>query len=379
MNEEETRVSRHRAPRRKRHWGRWIAIIVALVLLSVGGYEYYKIHQTAGGIFGKSSSKVSKKLKDGKAVNVLITGIDSGAIGRNKSTYGVGNTDTLEIATVNPKKETITFTSIPRDTLVKLNTDDGDDYVKINAAYSIGGIKKTESAIEKLLDINIDYYANVDMGALEKVVNALGGVTVDNPFEFTYEGHTFPKGTQKLNGTNALKYSRMRYDDPNNDYGRQKRQQQVMKAVVGKFKSASSVTAINKLLDVAKDGLKTDVPINSIATLYANYHNAMNNVKTVKFQGENATIDGTSFQIASTKEINRVSKLIKKAEGKHPTTVSNYATKMYDEQTNFDGYNNVYFTLPNGASYNSPGSGYSSTTGSSVASYSTNYSSSYGY
>ena len=360
MNEEDTRTNRHRAPRRKRHWGRWIAIVVGLVLLSVGGYEYYKIHQTAEGIFGKSSAKVSKKLRDGKPVNVLITGLDSGAIGRNKSTYGIGNTDTLEIATVNPKKETITFTSIPRDTLVKLDTDDGDDYVKVNAAYSIGGIKMTKSAIEKLLDIKIDYYANVDMGALEKVVNALGGVTVDNPFEFTYEGHTFPKGSQKLNGSNALKYSRMRYDDPNNDYGRQKRQQQVMKAVVNKFKSASSVTAINKLLDVAKDGLKTDVPINSIATLYANYHNSMNNVKTVQFQGEDATIDGTSFQIASTKEINRVSKLIKKAEGKETTTVSNYATKMYDNQTNFDGYNNVYFVLPDGASYNSPGSGYNS-------------------
>lgn len=360
MNEEDTRTNIHRAPRRKRHWGRWIAIVVGLVLLSVGGYEYYKIHQTAEGIFGKSSAKVSKKLRDGKPVNVLITGVDSGAIGRNKSTYGIGNTDTLEIATVNPKKETITFTSIPRDTLVKLDTDDGDDYVKVNAAYSIGGIKMTKSAIEKLLDIKIDYYANVDMGALEKVVNALGGVTVDNPFEFTYEGHTFPKGSQKLNGSNALKYSRMRYDDPNNDYGRQKRQQQVMKAVVNKFKSASSVTAINKLLDVAKDGLKTDVPINSIATLYANYHNSMNNVKTVQFQGEDATIDGTSFQIASTKEINRVSKLIKKAEGKETTTVSNYATKMYDNQTNFDGYNNVYFVLPDGASYNSPGSGYNS-------------------
>lgn len=368
MSKEETRTYRHRAPRKKNHWGRWIAIIVALVLLAVGGYEYYKIHQTAEGIFGTSSEKVSKKLKDGKPVNVLITGIDTGAIGRNKTTYGVGNTDTLEVATINPKKETITFTSIPRDTLVKLKTSNGDDYVKINAAYSIGGIKKTKSAVAELLDIKIDYYANVDMGALEKVVNAVGGVTVDNPFSFTYEGHTFPKGKQTLNGTNALKYSRMRYDDPNNDYGRQKRQQQVMKAVIKKFTSASSVTAINKLLDVAKDGLKTDVPINSIATLYANYHSSMNNVVTNQFQGENATIEGTSFQIASTKEINRVSKLIKKAQGLKPTTVNNYETQMYDEQTNFDGYNNITFVLPNGASYNSPDSGYSSNTSSTKTS-----------
>jgi len=95
----------------------------------------------------------------------------------------------------------------------------------------------------------------------------------------------------------------------------------------------------------------------------------MNNVVTNQFQGENATIEGTSFQIASTKEINRVSKLIKKAQGLEATTVTNYETKMYNAQTNFDGYNNVTFVLPNGASYNSPGSGYSSSSNSTDSYY----------
>ena len=97
--------------------------------------------------------------------------------------------------TINPKKKTITMTSIPRDTLIKVNTDEGADYVKINATYQIGGAKQTVKQVKELLGVPIDYYAVINMGVLEKVVNAVGGVTVYNPFAFTYEGHHFKKGS----------------------------------------------------------------------------------------------------------------------------------------------------------------------------------------
>ena len=100
----------------------------------------------------------------------------------------------------------------------------------------------------------------------------------------------------------------------------------------------------------------------SIATLYGNYHNAMNSVSTYHFQGQNATIDGVSFQIASPKEINRISKLVRKELGLKPVTVNNHETRMYKSQPNYDGYNNTDFILPGGASYNDPGSGSGSDT-----------------
>lgn len=252
------------------------------------------------------------------------------------------------------------MTSIPRDTLVRVDTSKGADYVKINAAYSIGGPKKTVKQVKELLGIPIDYYAVVNMGVLKKVVNAVGGVDVDNPFAFDYEGHHFPKGKQHLNGNNALKYSRMRYDDPNNDYGRQKRQQQIMSDVIHKFKKSGSVSAVNKILAAVKDGVKTNIPLDSISVLYGNYRPAMNNVKTYHFKGKNATIDGASFQIASPKEINRVSKLIRTQLGLDPITVDNYETRMYKMQKNYNGYNKVDFVLPGHAEYNVPGSGNSS-------------------
>ncbi|WP_251545333.1 LCP family protein [Limosilactobacillus caecicola] len=379
----------HRPPYIHRHHGshKWvwtIICLVGLILLIGGGYEYHQLHSTAKGVFSSGDGKIDKKLAEGKPVSVLAMGTDVGALNRGNTG---GNTDTLEVITVNPKKQTITMTSIPRDTLVRVNTSDGADYVKINAAYSIGGAKQTVKQVKELLGIPIDYYAVVNMGVLKKVVNAVGGVDVNNPFAFTYEGHHFPKGKQHLNGNLALKYSRMRYEDPNNDYGRQKRQQQVMKSVISKFKKSGSVSAVNKILKAVKDGVKTNIPLDSISVLYGNYRSAMNNVKTYHFKGQDATIDGTSFQIASPKEINRVSKLIRKQLGLKPKTVTNYETKMYKAQKNYDGYTNTTFVLPGNAEYNVAGSGSSSkrssstTTGSLSSSVSSrsSYSNSYGY
>lgn len=329
----------------------WILIVIVLI---GGGYEYHKIHSAASDIFGNGNGKISKKLQHGDPVSVLAMGTDVGALNRGNSG---GNTDSLELFTINPKTKRITMTSIPRDTLVRVHTKRGPVYVKINAAYSIGGPKQTVKQVSELLDVPIDYYAVLNMGVLKKVVNTVGGVTVDNPFAFTYEGHHFKKGQQHLNGELALKYSRMRYSDPNNDYGRQKRQQQIIESVIQQFKKSGSITTANKLMDAVKDGVRTNIPIDNIAALYGNYHAAMNSVSTYHFKGQDATIDGVSFQIASPKEINRVSKLVRKQLGLKVKKVVNHETKMYKSQPTYDGITNTDFILPGGASYNVPGSG----------------------
>lgn len=359
LRREEEQSSPDYQPPKKHHYRtpNWVRALIGLLICLVvagGFYEYHKVHSVAKGVFGAGDGKISKKLQKGEPVSVLAMGTDVGALDRgNKG----GNTDSLELFTINPKKKTITMTSIPRDILVRVETGDGPDYVKINAAYSINGPKQTVKQVSELLDVPIDYYAVINMGVLEKVVNSVGGVEVNNPFAFDYEGHHFKKGKQHLNGANALKYSRMRYDDPNNDYGRQKRQQQILKSVINKFKTSGSIGAANKILDAVGDGVKTNIPIDDIATLYGNYHGAMNNVKTYHFQGQNATIEGVSFQIASPKEINRVSKLIRTQLGLKAKNVVNHETKMYKSQPHYNGYNETNFILPGGASYNDPGSG----------------------
>ncbi|WP_407658129.1 LCP family protein [Limosilactobacillus caecicola] len=142
--------------------------------------------------------------------------------------------------------------------------------------------------VSELLGVPINNYALVNMGTLKKVVNIVGGVRVNNPFAFTYEGYHFKKGWQHWNGNEALKYSRMRYDDPNNDYGRQKRGQQVIESVIRTFKKNWSVKSANQLIAAMQDGVRTDVPLKNSATLYLNYHQAMERVTKDYLQGKNA-------------------------------------------------------------------------------------------
>lgn len=77
------------------------------------------------------------------------------------------------------------------------------------------------ATVEKLLDIPIDYYVEMNLKGLKELVDAVGGIEVNNPFNFFYEKTYFSIGKLYLNGERALKYSRMRYEDPEGDYGRQ--------------------------------------------------------------------------------------------------------------------------------------------------------------
>ena len=308
----------------------------------------------------KAISGNSKAIQQTKPITILLMGVDTGSKER-KETWE-GNSDTMILVTVNPKTKKTTMTSLERDLLTDI---EGSGEAKLNSAYAEGGADLAISTIQKVLDIDIDYYALINMQGMIDLVDAVGGIEVTNHFDFPisiaenepeFQAKVEP-GTHKINGEQALVYSRMRYDDPDGDYGRQKRQQQILKSVINKFKASGSIGAANKILDAVGDGVKTNIPIDDIATLYGNYHGAMNNVKTYHFQGQNATIEGVSFQIASPKEINRVSKLVRAQLGLKAKNVVNHETKMYKSQPHYNGYNETDFILPGGASYNDPGSG----------------------
>lgn len=327
---------------------RWVKVIVTFFLclgVGFGFLEYSKIQTTADHVVVKpvTKTKISPKVKQGKPITVLAMGTDTGALHRGN---GIGNTDSMELFTINPKTKRITMTSIPRDTLIHVYNGKTDQFCKLNAADQLGGPRESCRQVSRLLDVPVDYYAIINMGVLKKVVNSVNGVDVNNQLDFTYEGHHFPKGPQHLNGNLALKYSRMRYDDPNNDYGRQKRQQQILSDVIVKFKQKGSITAANEILDAISDGVQTDAPVNKISTMYSKYHAALKTTKTYHFQGQNATIDGVSYQIASPNEINRVSKIIRTELGMKPKHIDNAQCRWYQKQNGFNGTTNQNFELP---------------------------------
>ena len=256
-----------------------------------------------------------------------------------------GNSDTMIVVTVNPKTNKTTMTSVPRDTMAqiwKTSSSNTNKIQKINSAYNIGNEGSAVVTTEKLLNIPIDYYIKVDFNSLKQIVNAVGGVDVDVPFSFSYgdtgekESH-FKKGKMHLNGKQALDYSRMRYEDPKGDYGRQMRQRQVITAIIKSAASANTFTHYQKVLDSISSSMTTNLSFSDMQSMFFNYRGAAKNINSDHLQGYSSTINGSSYEIASTKELRRVSNKLRKQLGLSEEELNNKETKLnaYNKKLGF--------------------------------------------
>lgn len=287
-----------------------ILILIAIIVVAAGGYVAYawhKLSQTSKVVYQPSGApklrNASKVISSKKPVSILLLGTDTGALGRSYK----GRTDTIMVMTINPKTNKSTMVSLPRDMKVNLPGYAKYSPAKINAAYTYGGTKETIATVQKYLNVPIDYYLLVNMGGLEKAIDKVGGVDVVSPLSFSYEGATFTKGQKyHLNGDKALKFSRMRYDDPQGDYGRQNRQRLIISALLKK--SISYKTVLNDDFLVAiSDEMQTDLTRSDMLGLALNYRDAGKNTVSDHAQGKTELLGGQSFEVVPTSEQTRVS------------------------------------------------------------------------
>ncbi|WP_429970557.1 LCP family protein [Fructilactobacillus sp. Tb1] len=295
----------------------WTVMIVLLIVMTIGlifGYtQYNKAKDTFGNTYMASHSNrnVSKILKERKPFSILLMGTDTGALGRTDR----GRTDSLIIATVNPKTNTTKFISIPRDTKVVV-PGDRNPYEKINAAYTIGGPDSATEVTGKLLNIPIDFYAVVNMGGIKKMVNSVGGIDITPNLTFKYEGISVKKGkTEHMNGQTALQYTRMRYQDPLGDYGRQIRQRQVLETILKKGLKVSSVSKYSAILKSLQGNILTNLTFEDMMTAGASYRGATKNIQEDTLQCDNATVDGVSYQVAPDGELLNISNELRQSLG----------------------------------------------------------------
>ncbi|WP_270371823.1 LCP family protein [Limosilactobacillus mucosae] len=284
----------------------FIGLLVILVLI-FAGVAWRNVHVATDNMYSESGAKTyrnaDKVLKQGKSINILLLGTDTGALGRNYK----GRTDTIMMMTLNPQKKTTTIVSLPRD--MKVNLPGYSEYspAKLNAAYTYGGVKETINTVQKYFNVPIDYYVMVNMGGLEKAINQIGGVSVTSPLTFDYEGYSFKKGqTYHMNGAQALAFSRMRYDDPQGDYGRQERQRLVITALMKEAASYKSVLN-QKFLNSIADQSKTNLTFSDMTTLAMKYRKANGKVVSDHAQGHGDSEGGESFEVVPTSEMQRVS------------------------------------------------------------------------
>ncbi|MBU5360853.1 LCP family protein [Enterococcus raffinosus] len=281
-----------------------LLLTIILVIVGVGAKMYHDVKSTADGAYEtvkrSGSEKRQVNLSEQEPFSILLLGVDTGALGRTEQ----GRSDTMMVATVNPSTSESLLISLPRDTYAEIvghNTQD-----KINHAYAFGGAAMSMDTVEKLLDIPINHYITINMEGIEALVDAVGGIEVNNPFEFTYEGTTFPKGSQRLDGELALKYSRMRYDDPNGDYGRQERQRQIITGVSKKVLSTNGLTNYQSILTTMGENVKTDLSFTDMRNLMGDYRAAFGNIKSDQMKGEGFMQDGVSYQRVDPTELKRV-------------------------------------------------------------------------
>ena len=288
--------------------------VIVVLLIAIGGYlgkVYFDVKKTADGVYEESTrikSQLREKpvsVKQGEAMSILLLGIDTGEFDRTEQ----GRSDSMMIATLNPDKKQTTIVSIPRDTyteIVGLGTQD-----KLNHAYAFGGPEMSMDSTEKLLGVPIDHYVSVNMHGLKEMVDAVGKIQLENNIEFTQSGYEFHQGPVQLDGDAALAYIRMRYDDPNGDYGRQERQRKVVMAIIKKAMSPSIIANYGTILNTLEDHVKTDIPWSQMTAMQSKYWDAFSHIENDQLQGVGAMREGVSYQDISPEELARVQALLK--------------------------------------------------------------------
>ena len=235
-----------------------------------------------------------------------------------------------------------------RDTMARMIGTDNFSVHKINAAYNIGGAKMAMRTTSKVLNVPIKYYISMNMGGMRKIVDGVGGVTVTPPLTFTYDGYTFTKGkTVHLNGSQALAYSRMRYDDPKGDYGRQLRQREVIMSVLEHALSFNTLKNLDSILGSVSTSLRTNLTFDSMVKISKNYRKCTNNMSSDYLHGVGAMIGDASYQVMSDRELQRTSNIVRNDLGLDSMDIDNNETYQNSMNSQFDwnsgDSNQVYY------------------------------------
>jgi polyisoprenyl-teichoic acid--peptidoglycan teichoic acid transferase len=308
--------------------------------VSVFGYNIYNIYSETK----KASEKIYEALNSSELwkkrnekievrkdpVTILLVGVE------NQYHDEKGRSDVVMLLTVNPKTKKVYLLSIPRDTRVYIPSEGRKD--KITHSYSYGGIEATIAAVNELIDVPIDYYITTDFKGFEKIVDSLGGITVDVPFTFkaqltgSLKWHTFHKGKQKLNGNEALAYVRMRKSDPRGDFGRNERQKQVIKAIIDKSTSITSLTKLDDVIASLGDHVRTNIPPSDLLSFIYLYQKMDDvRVENLHLKGYDDTINEVYYYIPDEQSVNEITKTLQQALEEKETSSfthndSNFAT-----------------------------------------------------
>jgi LCP family protein required for cell wall assembly len=238
------------------------AVIGFLILSSAGSPAPSPSAPASASAEPTASASVTADLVD-RRWTVLYVGTDLNASRERRDE--AANADALMLVSLSADQSELTLVSLPRDTVDVPLADGGTWDGKINSLYHEVGIEELVGAMQALYGVPIDAHVVLDMDDFATLVDAAGGIQV-SPFEPIADPIVdldMEAGLQPVDGATALSYVRTRIDE---DYGRMRRQQEVIMALVTSLVDPASSTDLRGVLD-GLDSLETDLPLDELPTL----------------------------------------------------------------------------------------------------------------
>lgn len=322
-----------------------VLIVLVLIFLIGSAVSYFWLRGITNKIFipdvkntSGSLNSIQQSLDNKSPINILLLG------------YGGGNhdgsylTDSIIAVHIDPKTQKVFLISIPRDTWVKIPTNDVEGgYSKINAAYQIGlddtgypdkqkqfkgpggGGRLAEYVVSQVTGVPFDYFVGVDFSGFTRTIDTLGGVDISvektfDDYQYPIEGKEddacghadteiaslsaqlaspsatiteldafpcrydhlhFDSGQQHMDGVTALKYVRSRHSlQDGTDFGRGQRQRNLLVAVKQKIFSAGFIPQVIPFMSSLGDDLRTDLTLDDVKAFLQNI-SALNNYQIV--------------------------------------------------------------------------------------------------
>lgn len=283
------KVYRKTKSSRKRTILKVIATLAVSLLICVSAYGVYlvkKAESAADNAFESAGNDTETVEPLTDNISILFIGVDDSEE-RGQSDDNI-RSDALVLATLNNEDKSIKLVSIPRDTYTYI--PDGGYEDKITHAYSYNGPNSTIESVEELLDVPVNYYLRMNFDAFIDVVDALGGIKVEVPYDIVEQDENdsqgaveLKEGIQFLNGSESLALARTRHYD--NDIERGKRQQMILESIMNRALSVGSITKYGDVFEAVGDNMKTDMTFQDMKELFEYAKNGKPDVETITLDG----------------------------------------------------------------------------------------------
>lgn len=299
-------MSKHEKKTKKGHKAlKVILAILLIIFVIIGGFVSYSTYKNGWGWQGLIATMMGhdeNTLKELGEFRILLMGVSKDIESEL--------TDTIMVASYDPKNQTATLLSIPRDTFIGKNKANANSYDKINALYQKGP-EKTLQAVNEITGLDLEYYAVIDNKALIKTVDAIGGVDFDVPIRMKYDDPTqdleidLQPGMQKIDGAKAEQLLRFRHNNDgtsysseygDNDIGRMRTQREFISETAKQTLQFKNIVKLKELIDIVFENIQTNVKLSDVKD-YLPYAVEFNteNIEAGALPGEAAQINKLWF------------------------------------------------------------------------------------